>query len=389
MRVVMPAMGKRILIVSPIPTHPPNAGNRARLLSFVDAFRSLGHEVVLLHVQIEPGDPAALMDYWGDRYVSLPYRIPRKPMTVWRRKLGSLVRSDTLRYALSIDAWYDPVIDRAVRDITMGARFDAVMVEYVFLSRALRSVNGSVKKLLDTHDVFTRRHLRYLQQGLRPRWFSTTRRQEARALARADVVVAIQEQEADVFRSMTDRPVVTIGHTVRSMEKPTGTGTAGRMLFVASDNQINVAAVETFMESVLPRIRERVEDAHLVLAGTVCDHVGEHPGVVKLGVVEDLAETYADAQLVVIPLTMGTGLKIKTAEALGFGRPVLTTDVGAEGLEQWAGTAFCRVRAMDDLAEAAVSLLTDPEQCSRLSRRAREFAQEWNGMCFRAIEELI
>lgn len=382
-------MGKRVLIVSPTPTHPQTAGNRSRILTFAESFRTLGHGVDFVHLRMETGDERALRAYWGTGYHAVPYSRPRNRMGSLRRRLASLTGNSAWRYAYRVDDWYDPALSDYVRDLNRGARYDAVIVEYVFLSKVLDVFDKGVRKILDTHDVFTLRHQRYLNEGMRPHWFSTTLAQEAKGLSRADTIVAIQTSEADYFRRITDREVVTIGHMVRLDRLNDNEVVPGRLLFVGSRNVINKKAVDVFADRVLPEVRRRVGTAHLAVAGSVCDVVRDHPDLVKLGVVDDLSQAYTSADLVVVPMILGTGLKIKTIEALGRGKPVVSTTVGAEGLESWAGEAFCMVDDVDGLGAEIVEMLLNPGRKSSYAEGASRFSRDWNNRCSEGIERLI
>ena len=93
---------------------------------------------------------------------------------------------------------------------------------------------------------------------------------------------------------------------------------------------------------------------------------------------DDLGAVYDLADLVVNPVRAGTGLNIKSIEALGRGMPMVTTPSGARGLEAGAGTAFLVADAPADLADAVVRVLVDPTIAERLSGEARRFSQRWN-----------
>ena len=58
----------KILIISPIPTHPPVSGNRARVLALADTIRSEKYDVYFLHVEWRKGDEHLMRQYWGDHY---------------------------------------------------------------------------------------------------------------------------------------------------------------------------------------------------------------------------------------------------------------------------------------------------------------------------------
>ncbi|KAF0191349.1 MAG: group 1 glycosyl transferase [Gammaproteobacteria bacterium] len=378
---------KKILLVSPTPTHPQTAGNRTRIDGLLSGLQQLGHDVYFCHVQSEPGDEEAMRKVWGDRFFSVPYHRPHSPGARWKRKIQSIFKPDA-RYVYSIDEWYDPSIDGAITDLNERFRFDVVIVEYVFFSRILELFGNDVLKIVDTHDVFTDRHLKYLKNGQVPQWYSTTRQEEAKALDRADVVIAIQDLERDFFSGLTSRKVITIGHIV-ALREALKRDAGKQILFVASDNPINSDGINQFIADAFPAIRNEVPGAELALAGSVCKAVNDQPGVVKLGRVDDLVPVYEAAAVVINPVRFNTGLSIKNLEALGYSKPLVTSPTGAEGLEDGAGSAFLLADSPGDFSEHIIKCLSDSDHASRLARGAYEYASAWNRKTIRQLGDIL
>src|SRR5262245_58398428 len=151
---------RRILVISPTPTHPTNAGNRVRIRNFCEQLRRWSYDVHFLHVRMYGGDHDAMRASWGDRYCWAAYEKPLRRETFigkWARRARQAISIDA-RYLVGVDEWYDPAVDFVVRDLAHSYRFDAVVVNYVFLSRALLLFGDDVLKLLDTINLFTNRH---------------------------------------------------------------------------------------------------------------------------------------------------------------------------------------------------------------------------------------
>ncbi len=144
-----------------------------------------------------------------------------------------------------------------------------------------------------------------------------------------------------------------------------------------------------FIENTLPEIRRALPEAELVMAGTVCRLVDDHPGIVKLGRVDDLQPLYERASLVINPVIFNTGLSIKNLEALGFSRPLLTAPVGAEGIEDGTGEAFLVAEEPRGFAREAVRVLSDEEYAERISQAARRYASSWNDSVIRQLENIL
>jgi glycosyltransferase involved in cell wall biosynthesis len=106
--------------------------------------------------------------------------------------------------------------------------------------------------------------------------------------------------------------------------------------FIAGDDVMNLDALLHFCRAILPRIREREPGWTLLIAGTVAKKaerlVGGLPGVTVGRRVDPVRLFYEAIGVAVIPLRFGTGVSIKTLEALGYGCPVVSTSVGVRGL---------------------------------------------------------
>ncbi len=374
----------KLLIVSPTPTHPPSAGNRARILSMVEALAGMGIEVHFVHLARDPADDDAMRAYWGERYTKVKYQWPPKTADAqwgrWghvKRWLRARLTGDTYsRYNWDLDAWYNDHLDDVARELHAHEHFDAVLAEYVFLSRVLLDF-PDILKLIDTHDVFANRFQQFLDNNETPVFFSTSPRQEGLGLDRADVVIAIQEAEAAHYRRITRARVIRVGHLLHVGE-PQAAPEAANVLFVGSPNSVNVHGAEFFMREVLPLLRQRVAGARLLLAGRVCEKVADAEGCVKLGELDDLGSAYARADVVVNPRRFGTGLSIKSIEALARGKPLIATAPGCSGMEDGIGTAFLLAEDAPQFAEAIANLLEDHALYARLSEAGIAYARKHN-----------
>jgi glycosyltransferase involved in cell wall biosynthesis len=371
----------RLLIVSPTPTHPTVAGNRARVLALARHFQSSGHDVHFVWSAMEDGDPEEMSRFFRGNFEHVhTARAEHEWHHRIRRRWLRLIRSPAA-YHWGVDDWFDIRILERLRALQAKQQFDAVVVEYVFLSRALEAWGPSTLKVIDTHDRFANRHQLYLDAGSRAGWFSTSEADEVAGLTRADYVIAIQESEAEHFRSILPKQtrVETIGHILQTPGVPHFSQTPAAAM-LASANTINVDAANYFADSVLPLVRREIADFEFVIAGEVGNALADRPGLRKLGRVPHAATAYENAAIAVNPVRMGTGLNIKTVECLALGLPLIATSSGSRGLPAFADGAYVSVPndQPELMAAAIVGLLKDPEQRRALSRRALEFAARWN-----------
>ena len=388
----------KILIVSPCSTHPPTLGNRRRILALAEAIAAHGNEVhfaLLPTAHFQLGDVDEMRRFWGPRLHVLSSTRKRNAGSRLRRTLAALLlpmRRRAARLAAKpvptpIDKHYFSWWDFALLALQRRHRFDMVIVEYVFFSRALLCFPEGVRKVIDTHDIFSNRNASIARVTTRTqRFLDTDPVSEALGLSRADLVIGIQEEETSSLARMTMRPVVTIGHINEhdTPFHPPREPCSQRVLLVGADNVMNIAGCEWFIDNVLGRVVERFPQLRFRVCGRVGLGIAERcravDGVDIAGLVDDLEAEYAAADVVVNPVLGGTGVAIKAIEALARGKPLVCTTPGARGLLV-AGFPTQPCVVVDEpeaLADALVGLLEDPIARRHLSTQAIAFTSAWN-----------
>lgn len=377
-----------VLMISPTPTHPPDAGNRARIFRLAEEIRDLGGDPFFLHYGMEASDLEAMRDYWGERLCHVPPGASPFPRGGRREAIRARFRKRSFPAPLDVDAWCAPELEEAARRLHAVHRFQVVWIEYVFLSKVLCGFDASVLKVVDTHDVFAERYEMMRTRQMDPEWFYTDRETERKGLARADRVVAIHEKDAASFRALGLPRVVTIGHFPRI--RPTrGIPPGKRILFVASGNSNNLRAWKDFAAGTLGLIEKRLPDAAILVAGKICPGIPETRLCKKVGWVEDLGALYGSAALAINPEIFGTGLKIKTLEPLACGCPVVTTPAGIRGLEEAKGRGILVGRTPAEFAEGVERLATRPSFREEQSRAAADFVTEYLRRNRRGLSDLL
>ncbi len=376
----------KILMISPVPTHPSNVGNTSRIFGLCVELQRQGHDVWLLHSDFQPGDAGAMSARWGDRYVPHHYR---RPWNKHRLVFGGIPIPDRVRgWFISrgwayqtVDHHYDPSLDSVARALHEKHHFDVVIAEYVFFSKVLDALPSTVRKLIDTHDVFSDRHKLYRKNKQAPDWFFTTRADERKGLMRADCVLAIVDREKRFYETLVSdrREVITVGYFgyLGEVSPLPATGQCKTILYLASGNPLNVRSIRQFLASVWPAFQQRAPGIRLLIAGGVCRELSEEKGVTLLGMVDQVEDAYRQADAVINPMIFGTGLQTKSHEALAFGKPLVTTPCGAEGIEEGDGSAFIVAHSDDAFCEALVVLANDPARVQALAAGAVEFVRNY------------
>jgi protein-tyrosine-phosphatase len=202
------------------------------------------------------------------------------------------------------------------------------------MTRAFPLLRPDALKVVDTHDVFSTKGDKVIQFGNENR-LALTPEEEAELLDRADLIIAIQPDEAEELRQLAPKKQVLIaGADFGPVDSVQGPVHDAVILLVGSDNSLNVKGLRDFLRFAWPLIRRDVPGAELRVVGAVGRRVEiEDPAVKIMGLVDDLAAAYAEARVVINPAIAGRGLKIKTIEALCHLRPVVTWPSGVDGID--------------------------------------------------------
>lgn len=138
----------------------------------------------------------------------------------------------------------------------------------------------------------------------------------------------------------------------------------------------NVDAAEYLITKVWPYVKNKLPSAKLYIAGGNAQNIpsfSEISGnIIFTGFVEDLSNLYAKVRVVCCPIFAGGGTRIKIIEAAAFGKAIVSSDLGAEGLNLENGKEIILKNEANEIAAACIELLENYEYSSALGKGARE-----------------
>jgi len=158
----------------------------------------------------------------------------------------------------------------------------------------------------------------------------------------------------------------------------------------------NVDAFFYFCREILPLVQNKRPEVTFIAVGRnppkeMRDYAAANDGITLTGTVEDVRPYYGTASLVVIPLRVGSGTKVKTLEAFAMAVPVIATPVGCEGIEVQPGI-HCRVeKTPKRFAAAVLDLLANPQRATELAQHARQLVTtryDWDQIALQFEENL-
>lgn len=376
---------RKIALVAPVPVFPAHGGNRARNLSLVESLKALGHEVhfvLLPSRQLGAFDEEAHLRFFGDRFhvfrrtplLNALYLLRRATFRMIRRVRSPFGAPFRLSHVDEIH--YDGFTGQ-MRKLVAQQLFDIVIVSYVTHSKILTACPSSVLRVIDTHDSYA--------GVLAPA-------QERKGLTRADVVLAIQEDEAREFRNLlgpNSSRVRVLSHITPAGPKLEAQANS-KATFIGSSFAANLEAIRYFVDEVLPIIVLKDPGFELIVAGAISDDIPDKPNVRKLGRVDQVADAFCLGPILVNPIRSGTGVKIKLLDAMALGVPAVSTTLGVQGVDPAYLGGVIVVPDNDPVAfaNAVLRLTSLPEARHRLAEDARLAARRWNARQLQVLETL-
>jgi glycosyltransferase involved in cell wall biosynthesis len=377
----------RIVYASPFFPYPPIDGARSVNWNQVKGLAARGHRLELVLPIRRPEDPTNVPHL---EQVAAVRAVPVPVRGLWREAAGALARGQSLRIRRHSFAEVSQAMAGA-----LATRADVVFLDTVFTSYllpAVRRVAPDVPVVLHELNVESQLFRRFVANDSRwhlrlGAWWEAPRveRAELDAWEAVDRVITLSEDDAREIERRCPRARVSAcapGTPTYPGEHIPPPASDTSVLFLATYRYPpNVDAARWLARSIWPRVRALRPDATLTIAGQdPAGHTGgladERLGIRVLGFVEDAAETVRAAAVVVAPLRVGGGVRIKILEALANERPLVSTTLGGEGLPIESGVHASLVDGEEAFAGEVARLLGDRAGARRLAAAGRALVEQ-------------
>ena len=370
----------RVLFVTPRLPYPPNRGGEIIIFNLLRQL-SARHDIALVSFYDSESE-LALREHLARYCVRI--ELARRPGKFDPRVALRAVAGSSYSMARHLSA----ELAAAVSRVTAEWRPDVAQLETFAMANYLPQLRG-VPAVLHMHDVAWVMWDR--MAALVPFYLRPLVRIEAGRI-RANELAACRAVHASVNVSAPDRRRLTEAgvpesktHVILPGVDPPSTEPSGPLppgtdvVFVGSMSYVpNVDAVTFFARDVLPLVTAAVPGATFTIVGArpspAVRALASLPGVRVTGAVDDVKPFYAAAAVAVVPLRMAGGVRMKILEALALGAAIVSTTIGAEGLDLEPGADLLIADTPEQLADAIIRLLRDPALRERLGRHARETA---------------
>jgi rhamnosyltransferase len=376
----------RVLMVSPYSIYPPSHGGAVRLFNLIR--RLSEHCDLHLIVFTRSDDEAAQQEALAPHTTSLHFH--RWEPDFSRGRLGLEAPSQRL--------FHSDELARRIARLLSEERIDILQLEYTELGQYGLPRFSRVKVAMSEIDVAFRSLARRRREGFHERFESSRAfghsysdwmrqlRYELRVVRRADQIQMMSAEDADFLASyLTDghRRLRVVPNAVdMDIYKPTAIHERDhRLLFVGNFEHLpNLDAIEHFFSDIWPEIQRRRPGTEISIVGAntpdSLDRFDDLDGVEVVGEVPDLAPYYRHHRALVAPIRAGSGTRLKILEAFACGAPVISSRLGAEGIDVRHRQHLLIADDPVDFARAAVSALDDDDLCVTLAQNCRRLVEE-------------
>lgn len=368
---------------------PPKDGGAIACLNMTKGFSMLGHEVTVLsmntskhHIRIKdmPADVRSKADF---RLVEVPASIN------WIEATLNLLFS---RLPYNAQRFISDEFSQELAKLLTEKSFDVIQLEGLYLCPYIPVIRKYSKALI----AYRAHNIEYeiwertatLSEGFRSKYLRNLskriKRFEVSYLNSYDLLVPITDRDGIILdklgntkprhTSQTGIDFASLVPTARKLEFPS--------LFHigALDWAPNQEGLIWFFNQCWPKIHQENPDLKFYLAGRNApewfERIIKQDGVVYLGEINDAYDFINSKAVMVVPLFSGSGMRIKIIEGMALGKPIVTTDIGTEGIPTENGKNILIANDADRFTDAITQLINDRELSNRIGKSAIGFIQE-------------
>jgi len=306
----------------------------------------------------------------------------------WWDALRSLFRGD----AYNIQRFVSPDFEKLLSGILRENEFDIVQLEGLYLLPYLLVVRkySKAKIVLRAHNIehlIWERNSKMAKPGAK-KWYlqslaARMKEFEIYNLNSCDALVPISNIDAAKFVELGCKlPIHTtpVGMKLNGVMTPEVHVDEASLCYIGSMDWLpNREGIDWFLDVVWPKVLSQFPEVKLFIAGRNFppDFPGHnYPNIEVVGEVENSHSFLRSKSILIVPLFSGSGMRVKIIEAMAEGKPVVSTGVGAEGIDATDNVNILIADTADAFARQIKRVLKDKEEAMRIGTNARAFVVE-------------
>ncbi len=269
--------------------------------------------------------------------------------------------------------------------------FDVIQLEGVFMATYISTIRkySNAKITLRAHNIehqIWERHLPHEKNWLKKQYLNIQSKRlktfELDVFSLVDAVITITDEDKKGIQKFAHQQKIHTCltginlETYNQVHQPTQPNTVFH--FASMDWLPNIEAVEWLLSNVWNEVLIKIPDAQLILAGRGMPEKIKQASSKNITIIEDVADSvlfYATYDIMLVPLWSGSGLRIKLVEGLAYGKAIITTSIGAEGIPYTKNKELLIADTQEDFVKMIVDLLSNSSKKQQLQINARALAE--------------
>jgi GT2 family glycosyltransferase/glycosyltransferase involved in cell wall biosynthesis len=277
-----------------------------------------------------------------------------------------------------------------VKKILQSKRYDYVILSFWNIAEyylpIVRRYSPESHVIIDTVDIHFLREFREAKMKGDPKLLATAEKNKERELSiypKADRLWVVTEEDRKVIEGIVTAPIDVVPNIHKKIDWTKEYELTSDLLFVGNfSHRPNIDAVLFFHKKIFPLIRKRLQGVRIFIVGNNPPEQIQRlnsDNFIITGYVEDLSPFLRDARISINPLTYGAGMKGKIGEALSWGIPIVTTSIGAEGMNLKDDEDALIADDPKEFARKVVDLYHDKVKWKKLSNNGKRLVeQRWS-----------
>jgi len=375
----------KILLLCNKSPFPPKEGGPMAMNAILTGLLDAGHQVKVLTFSTNKFPVSEIPETLKKDFETVSINLKINPFTA----LTNLFSNKSLH----VERFINKEMTQKLITLLSSESFDIIQLESVFMASYIDVIrkHSNAKIILRAHNVesliwdrMTLQHKNPIKKHYIKLLGKRLKKFEINVLNRVDGIVPISKVDLEYFRNLgCNKPMISIPFSINTEKfQQIDYGAPEPLSFFhigSMDWMPNQEGIQWFLECIWQRIYQQNQQATFYVAGrNMPDWLKrlQQPGVVVVGEVADAHEFIRSKTVLVVPLLSGSGIRIKIIEGMACMRPVLTTSIGAEGIEYSDGKDILIADNPESFIEKAQKLIDNHTLCTEIGKAAHHLIMD-------------
>lgn len=340
-----------------------------RLLNLLDTFKDFQKYILYVGGRVPKKERKKIKEKFGNVFFVYPYK--RRFIAVLRL-FYKILKLPIPKHLLN-PIKQSLLMKKKVNKIVRKNNIDVMWVFYIW-NYDFANIKSKIYKILDTQDVASD-FVKYKKENKVFFPSNLNLEDEIRIMNSFDLSIAVSARDYQIYKKYLNNKVYYLPFYFDCKNQSNNKSENNVIGFIGGSADFNVVSLKQLIDEIFPKVKSKCE---LRIFGSICEKVDQpsNPKIKFVGRVDKVEDMYNQIDLAVNPISFGSGLKTKCIEAMSNSIPLITTNVGAQGIENGINNAFLVANSSDEFAKQIDKFFADKNLQESLKEKGVEFVKE-------------